>query len=229
MKGTIKFEGKNNMKFKIRWRYKGPKTDSILLESEWTSRQGIELLIEDFMKTGRTVEISVLDEMGNEWTKKEFMKLKNKIENEPNNIIIYFDGGFDRETGSAGVGIVIYYDKGEKHYRIRANQKLDELGTNNEAEYAALYNAVLLLEKINAKQTPCTFRGDSQGILKQLSGEWPCFEKILNRWLDRIEEKINNLGLKPSYESISRKQNKEADQLATQALNNKVVYSHTEI
>lgn len=217
------------MKFKIKWMYKGQKTKCILLETEWVSEQETQSLIDDFIKTGRTVELNIVDEMGNEWTKKEFLRLKNTIEKEPKNIVIYFDGGFDVSTLTAGIGMVIYYDKGEKHYRLRANHHLNELESNNEAEYAALYNAIMELEELNIRNCPCIIRGDSHVVLKQLAGEWPCFEKLLNRWLDRIEEKINKIGIKPIYEPISRKQNKEADQLASQALNNKLIHSHTEI
>lgn len=217
------------MNYKILWKYKAPKMDTILLETEWISEKVIDRLMDDFIKTGRTVDITILDEMGNEWTKKEYVKLKKAIELEPSNIIVYFDGGYDLEQKVAGIGIVIYYDKGDKHFRVRSNYRLEELESNNEAEYAALYNAIMLLEELNIRHMPCTIKGDSHGVLKQLSGEWPCFEKVLNQWLDRIESKIKKLGIKPIYEPIPRSNNKEADQLASQALNNKIVQSQIEL
>ncbi|MCM3453207.1 reverse transcriptase-like protein [Heyndrickxia oleronia] len=217
------------MNYKILWKYKAPKMDTILLETEWISEKVIDRLMDDFIKTGRTVDITILDEMGNEWTKKEYIKLKKTIELEPSNIIVYFDGGYDLEQKVAGIGIVIYYDKGDKHFRVRSNYRLEELESNNEAEYAALYNAIMLLEELNIRHMPCTIKGDSHGVLKQLSGEWPCFEKVLNQWLDRIESKIKKLGIKPIYEPIPRSNNKEADQLASQALNNKIVHSQIEL
>ncbi|MCM3236752.1 reverse transcriptase-like protein [Heyndrickxia oleronia] len=217
------------MNYKILWKYKAPKMDTILLETEWISEKVIDRLMDDFIKTGRTVDITILDEMGNEWTKKEYVKLKKAIELEPSNIIVYFDGGYDLEQKVAGIGIVIYYDKGDKHFRVRSNYRLEELESNNEAEYAALYNAIMLLEELNIRHMPCTIKGDSHGVLKQLSGEWPCFEKVLNQWLDRIESKIKKLGIKPIYEPIPRSNNKEADQLASQALNNKIVHSQIEL
>ncbi|MFK4997802.1 reverse transcriptase-like protein [Bacillus sp. N9] len=123
----------------------------------------------------------------------------------------------------------MYYEKGDETYRFRFNAKLDELESNNEAEYAALYNGLLLLEEIGIHHMPCVIRGDSQGVLMQLAGEWPCYEPALNRWLDRMEAKIKKLGMKPSYEIISRKENKEADKLASQALLNIIVQSHAKI
>ncbi len=76
---------------------------------------------------------------------------------------------------------------------------------------------------------PVTFRGDSQVVLNQLGGEWPVFEERENRWIDRIEAKLAELGLKPHYESIGRAENKEADMLATQALKGEIIFSRKQL
>ncbi len=65
---------------------------------------------------------------------------------------------------------------------------------------------------------PVKFIGDSQVVINQLEDEWPCTEEELNNWADRIENKLEQLGISPHYEFVSRKRNKEADHLATQAL-----------
>ena len=143
--------------------------------------------------------------------------------------MVYFDGGFYPDTHQAGLGVVIYFRQGKKKYRLRANELIDEMETNNEAEYAALHYAINLMEEIGVHQVPCDIKGDSQVVLKQLEGEWPCYEENLNRWLDRIEEKMETLGLKPRYQSIPRNENKEADKLATQALKGKSIYSKMQI
>jgi ribonuclease HI len=101
------------------------------------------------------------------------------------------------------------------------------MDTNNEAEYAAFYYALNILEDLGVHHLSCEFKGDSQVVLKQLEGEWPCYEDALNSWLDRIEGKIKALGLIPKYTSISRKDNKEADKLATQALEGKEIFAKT--
>lgn len=214
------------MKYKIKMIYKGAKTIHLPLESEWIDERNIDVLIFDFQKTGRITDIAIMDEMGREWNRKEFAKLQKKLEDEPTNPILYFDGGFDLQSKEAGIGIVIYYQKGENQFRYRANAKLEALESNNEAEYAALYNALLFLQEQSFNNLPIVIRGDSQGVLKQLEGEWPCYEKSLNAWLDKIEEKIKELGLHPNFEVISRKENKEADALATQALQNTIIHSH---
>ncbi len=217
------------MEIKLKFHYKGSKTEEIQLESEWMDDKAINPLVSDMLKTGRIKDIVVMDEMGNEWTLKEYKKLMEKIEVEPRNPVIYFDGGYDREKKESGIGIVIYYDKGEEKFRVRSNAKLYELDSSNEAEYAALYNAMERLHQIGVKKTPCVIKGDAQGVLKQLAGEWPCYEETLNLWLDRIEEKIDTIGLKPSFQIISRNENKEAHKLASQALQNNIIDSQLKI
>jgi ribonuclease HI len=215
------------MKMKVIWTYSGKIPDKINFESNWLNRKYVDYLIEDLMKTGRAGDIIIRDEMENEWTRKEFLKLNEELEQEPEDIAVYFDGGYDKENSLAGLGMVIYYQKGGERYRIRKNEKLLELENNNEAEYAALYSCMQLLEELGVRNVPCVITGDSQVVLKQLEGEWPCYEETLNSWLDRIEAKIKALGLKPTYEAVNRKQNKEADNLANQALQDTFIHSHS--
>lgn len=154
-------------------------------------------------------------------------KLLTEIEEEPHDILVYFDGGYLKESNQAGLGAVIFFKQGKKKYRIRANERIDQMDSNNEAEYAAFYFALNILEDLGVHHLSCEFKGDSQVVLKQLEGEWPCYEQELNRWLDRIEEKIETLGIKPTYTVISRNENKDADKLATQALNGKDIFAKT--
>ncbi len=66
-------------------------------------------------------------------------------------------------------------------------------------------------------------------MINQLLGEWPCLEQQLNRWADRIEDKLHHLGIRPEYSAISRKKNEEADQLASQALREVEITSTVEL
>lgn len=222
-------KGLVQMKVKLRWLYQGKKTEKLEFESAWTSQESAEQLIGDMEKTGRVQALVIIDEMGNEWTQKEFSKLKETIEEEPHDIVVYFDGGFDRTNRTAGLGVAIYFQKNNKSYRLRTNRFIDVMESNNEAEYAALHFAITLLQEMGVHHLPCTFKGDAQGVLRQLLGEWPCYEENLNAWLDRIESEADRIGIKPDYEVISRKDNKEADRLATQALSGVYVHSVKEL
>lgn len=217
------------MKVKVKFTYKTDSKIVIPMESDWFNQEIVEKFLRDLQHTGRAHDIIIMDEMEREWNQKQFTKLQKKLVEEPTEPVVYFDGGYNRDVRKAGIGIVIYYKKGSTVYRDRMNVLLEELENNNEAEYAALYNSLLLIEEIGFKHAPVLFKGDAQGVIKQLEGEWPCYEETLNKWLDRIEKKIKMLGLKAKFEIIPRKENKEADMLATQALEYKNIRSHTEI
>ncbi|MBM7663253.1 ribonuclease HI [Bacillus mesophilus] len=210
----------------IEWKYKTAKNLELTLTTEVMQAKKALLIAEDFMKTGRTKDLVFYDEQHTMWTKKEFEKLLKEVEEEPHHIEVFFDGGFDVQTKKAGAGVAIYYSRKNKDFRIRENSVLEELDNNNEAEYAAFWAGVLQLEALGVRNTSVHFKGDSQVVLNQLSGEWPCFEDEFNRWLDRIEEKLKELKIKPTYTAISRKENREADQLASQALQGVMVSSH---
>lgn len=217
------------MKYKVEMNYKIKGAAPLFFTSDFIDGDSALIAGEQLEQTGKVTNLLFVDEMGSEWTLKEMKKLTVEIEAEPHNIILYFDGGFTKGANEAGLGVIIYYSKGKKNFRLRANEYIQEMETNNEAEYAALYFALNLLEDLGVHHLPCEIKGDSQVVLKQLEGEWPCFEENLNRWLDRIEEKIKKLGIEPTYTQIARKENKEADRLATQALEGTLIKSTMEM
>lgn len=197
-------------------------------EMVWTSKEMdvAEALTfaEDIEKTGRVKQLLFYDARGVAWTKKELIKLMKEVETEPHDVVAYFDGGFDRQSKKAGVGIVIYYKQNGKLFRMRANAQLDELQSNNEAEYAAFHFLLEQLEHLGVHHLPVVFRGDAHVVFHQLSGDWPVFSEE-GRWAERIERKMKRLGISPIYEPIVRKENSEADQLATQALRGTMIRS----
>lgn len=207
------------MKICIEWTYRTPKGAEITCRSEeMPAAQGL-LFAEDMEKTGRAKHIIFIDSFNITWTVKEMKTYLKEVETEPHNLTVYFDGGFDRTTSQSGLGCAIYYEQSGKAYRLRKNTYSSELKSNNEAEYAALYMSIVELELLNVHHLPVCFIGDSQVVINQLSGEWPALEKDLASWADKIDEKLKELGIKPEYKLVSRKENTEADRLATQALN----------
>ncbi|WP_209122241.1 reverse transcriptase-like protein [Alkalihalobacillus sp. BA299] len=215
------------MKMRLEWHYQVPKgKKTYLLSTDFMSIQDILFFARDIEKTGRVKQLQFYDQMDSEWTKKELEKLLEKKSQEPEQIVAYFDGGFDKSTHIAGLGVVIYYEKDGQKYRIRKNERIEEMESNNEAEYAALWNLLLQLEELEIHHTELTIKGDSMVVINQLTNEWPCYEENLERWLDRIEKKTKQLGYIVNYKAISRKENREADQLASQALNEIFISSH---
>ncbi|PEA55765.1 hypothetical protein CON64_03745 [Bacillus pseudomycoides] len=217
------------MKYKITWLYRTKHGLETNLESDFLHLEEAIQFAADFEKTGRAKELLFHDEMGVEWTLKEVKKLSKQVEEEPQDLTLYFDGGYDIETKEAGVGVSIYYKKQGKMYRIRRNAYIEGIDDNNEAEYAALLYGMNILEELGVKYESVILRGDSQVVLQQLAGEWPCYEEHLIHYLDQIEQKAKQLKIKLVCEPVSRKQNKEAHQLATQALEGTNIDSHKEI
>jgi ribonuclease HI len=217
------------MKLRLEWKYITPKKSLINLESEFITIETILDIIEDIERTGRVKQLQIYDEQGITWSKKEIEKWLSQMETEPHNVLAYFDGGYDNESGRCGLGTSIYYTQNKEKRRIRKNKEITFMDSNNEAEYAAFFFMLELLEELGVHHLPVVFRGDSQVVLKQLEGEWPCYEENLNRWLDRIEEKMKTLSIRPTYEAIPRKQNHEADHLASQAIEGTIIESEIEL
>ncbi|OIJ13013.1 hypothetical protein BKP37_10825 [Anaerobacillus alkalilacustris] len=218
------------MKIRLEILYK-PKqgTNQYELSTDFLPIQEALLLSEDIEKTGRATKINYIDETDTTWLKKHLQKYIKSLKEEPHNILVYFDGGYNEEKRMAGVGVAIYYEQNNKYYRLRKNQSLDQLSSNNEAEFAALWLAINELEGLGIHHLPITIKGDSLVVINQAKGEWPCYEEEHTRWLDRIDEKISALGLTVSYESINRAENKEADSLASQALSETIIDATSEV
>lgn len=212
----------------IQWTYKRKKGPTTVFTSEELQVTEAIVLAEDIEKTGRVKDLLFIDHQGRRWTLKEIKRYLKGIETEPHQIKVYFDGNFDLTLKKAGLGCVIYFEQNGKSWRIRKNAAVDEMNTNNEAEYAALHLSILELINIGVHHIPVLFSGDSQVVLNQLSGEWPCLEEALSKWADRVEDKLEEIGIEPVYEIVTRKNNKEADHLASQALNGVEIYSTIE-
>lgn len=207
------------MNIRIEWAYKTPKGTEAVFHSEEMPAAKAVLLAEDLERTGRTKNFVFIDRFDSTWTIKELKGYLKGIETEPHNIIVFFDGGFNPSTNSSGLGCVIYYEQSGKSYRRRRNAPAAELKSNNEAEYAALSLSLQELELLGVHHLPVRFIGDSKVVINQMGGDWPAVEPDLARWADRIDEKVEKLGIQPEYELVPRRENAEADQLATQALN----------
>ena len=135
-------------------------------------------------------------------------------------IIIYTDGGSRGNPGPAGMGVVIANEKGKmmKEYSGFLGVK-----TNNEAEYEAvifgLKKIKALLGKEKIKNTEIEFRLDSQLIARQLNGEYKIEEeRLLPLFIKIWNLKIDFGPIK--FSEIPREQNKEADRLTNEAMDN---------
>ncbi|WP_282020292.1 reverse transcriptase-like protein [Planomicrobium okeanokoites] len=207
------------MKVRIEWKYRSAKgVETSFTSEEMTAAQGV-FIAEDIGRTKRVKELVFIDMYDDSiWTMKEMKSYLKSIETEPHDITVYFDGGFNVGTKDSGLGCVIYYRQSGKSYRLRQNAQIKGLVSNNEAEYAALHLCVQELEFLEVRNMPVRFSGDSKIVINGMSGEWPVIESELVSWADRVEMKLKTMGIQAEFGLIPRKENFEADRLATQAL-----------
>ena len=139
------------------------------------------------MKTGRAKELLFYDEMDAEWSLKEMKKLSKQVEEEPE-ILVYFDGGMMCKRKKLAL---VYVCIIKRKYKLphSCNAYIEGIYDNNEAEYASLLYGMNILEELGIKYEAVTLRGDSQVVLLQLTGEWPCYDEHLNHYLDQIEQR----------------------------------------
>jgi len=134
-------------------------------------------------------------------------------------IIIYTDGGARDNPGPAAIGVVVT----QNGQTLKKYSDFIGRATNNQAEYEAVVFALkkvkLLFGKKKAKAMEIEIRLDSELVAKQLNHQYkikeedlqPLFLKVWNLILDF--EQVN-------LKYIPRQQNKEADRLVNQALDN---------
>src|SRR3989338_6202817 len=128
----------------------------------------------------------------------------------PRKATIYTDGGARGNPGPAGIGAVITID-GRQH----TFKKYIGKATNNQAEYQAV---ILALEQAKALGAEAlSFFLDSELIVEQLNRRY----KVKHHELQPLFLKAWNLGLgfqKTTYTHVPRTQNKRADQLVNEAI-----------
>lgn len=137
-------------------------------------------------------------------------------------IVVYTDGGARNNPGPAAIGVIIE----NPSTLLRAREYGEYLGekTNNQAEYEAvifaLKKAKQLIGKAKAKKSEIEVRMDSELVVKQLNGEY----KIKEPELQPLFVKVWNLRMdfgKVIFLHIPREQNKRADKLVNEILDNR--------
>jgi ribonuclease HI len=107
-----------------------------------------------------------------------------------------------------------------------AAEPLSEKATNNVAEYTALIRALEWLYENGHASSKIAVRGDSQLVVKQMSGEF----KVKNKQIIPLFQKAALLRKKFSDLTISwvpREQNSEADSLSERAYNEAILNDPT--
>lgn len=143
-------------------------------------------------------------------------------------IFINTDGGSRGNPGPAAIGVAFFDESGKLFQEHKA---CIGIATNNEAEYGAIILALKELLKSpwlqenleNNSEVVC--RLDSQLVVEQLCGRYKIKTdhiRVLASQVFLLKEKLN---IKISFMHVRREENKEADRLVNQALDEQAANS----
>lgn len=128
---------------------------------------------------------------------------------------IYFDGLCEpvNPGGTATFGFVITRN-GEQIAEGSGLVGKGEGMTNNVAEYEAILNAIMRFKELGLNES-LLIKGDSNLVIKQLSGKWKIKSDTAKKYVPLIKEALQ--GFEYQFEWIEREQNTLADRLTRQA------------
>ncbi len=128
--------------------------------------------------------------------------------------IIYTDGGARGNPGPAGIGAIIKI--GDK---IHEYKKYIGETTNNQAEYQALVMALTQAKELKVSEADC--RLDSELVVKQMNREYKVKDKDLAVQFMKVWNLMSEFK-KITFKHIYREDNKEADRLVNEAIDEKI-------
>lgn len=132
--------------------------------------------------------------------------------------VIHTDGGARGNPGPAAIGVVILNSKTNERHAW--GQRIGEC-TNNVAEYKALLEALTWIKSTNPSPAEHTYVHcylDSQLVVSQLNGLYKIKDTTLRQLALAIREVITTTGIQASFHHVPREQNRDADKLVNQAL-----------
>ncbi|HID22899.1 MAG TPA: ribonuclease HI family protein [Planctomycetaceae bacterium] len=127
--------------------------------------------------------------------------------------LLYTDGGARGNPGPAAIGVVLHW-RGRKYTLARRIGR----ATNNEAEYLALLAGLRLAQRLGVKRVHC--RLDAELVVRQLKRQYKVRDKRLGRLFVQVWNTLSSFQ-RVTFESIPRRQNREADSLLNRELNHR--------
>jgi ribonuclease HI len=134
-------------------------------------------------------------------------------------IFAYTDGASRNNPGEAGIGIVL---KNENGVIIGTEKKYLGITTNNVAEYSALIRCIEIVSTSGTLQcSSLVVHTDSELMARQINGQY----KVKDAQLKVLYQRAKTLAAQANFsfviKHISRSLNKEADELANEAIDTK--------
>ncbi|AKM81886.1 TPA: ribonuclease H [Candidatus Berkelbacteria bacterium] len=125
-------------------------------------------------------------------------------------LTVFTDGGSRGNPGHAGIGFLILPEtKIGKYIGV---------ATNNQAEYTAVLEALKYIVNNFAEELEIQFYLDSQLVVEQLNGNYKLKNEGLKPLFWEIRDLILRLGGKVFFQHVPREQNKVADKLVNEAI-----------
>jgi len=128
---------------------------------------------------------------------------------------LMFDGGSRGNPGIAGAGMVLY--DSDTDQEVWHGWKYIEKATNNQAEYTGILMGLQHARDIGVRRIQCL--GDSELIVKQLTGVYKVKSEMLQDLYQETKALLNDFE-KVELKHIYRDENKRADELANEAMDN---------
>jgi ribonuclease HI len=125
---------------------------------------------------------------------------------------IYSDGGARGNPGPAGIGVVIYNERGEICEKLK---KYIGETTNNQAEYQALILGLEKAHELGATEVNCHL--DSELVVKQVNRQYKVKDVNLSKQYLRVWNLINKFE-RATFRHVPRSQNALADELVNESL-----------
>ncbi len=191
---------------------------ALRMTSDWCELDEAVLYYERLMSHKGYHNIQAIDESNRVYTLKELKKERESDQQSVHNLTLSFDANFDQQSKLSGLGIILMYDRGDKSISQRKNLDTAMPKTVNEAEYYGLFHGLEQIKHLDVQPQSIDIYGDSLVVINQLKGEWPVLDETLAKWADDVEALLTSLNLTPVYHHVDRKDNKQADRLASQAL-----------
>jgi ribonuclease HI len=138
-------------------------------------------------------------------------EIKGILRDESGRAHVYFDGACRGNPGPGSVGWVLVNSDG---IVADGGERIGET-TNNRAEYEALIRALEAADEFGFDTVDV--RGDSELIIKQVTGEWSANNPVLRELRVTARELLETFD-SWSLEHIPREVNSRADKLANEAL-----------
>jgi len=125
---------------------------------------------------------------------------------------IFFDGSSHGNPGPSGIGIIVFDESGRVLDKF---SRFIGFGTNNEAEYRALIEALRKAMQLGAEKVE--LYSDSELVVNQIRGVYSVKDEKLKRLHLKCVELLKNF---KEYEIsyVPRELNAEADRLANDAI-----------